>query len=148
MPSVPPNISILPQPATIVTAQGATSYETIQTSISGGYAFLVLGIYQYTNNLLQLNNPISLKQYDANGSKNLMVLTPTIDPYQSTSALNLPTMKYNYVLDGRNGFFPTIKALTSVSFRIRVEATSSSDFAPQNEQNLIKTEFFNEFDFK
>jgi hypothetical protein len=148
MPSVPPNISILPQPATIVTAQGATSYETIQTSISGGYAFLVLGIYQYTNNLLQLNTPISLKQYDANGTKNLMVLTPTIDPYQGTSALNLPTMKYNYVLDGRNGFFPTIKALTSVSFRIRVEATSSSDFAPQNEQNLIKTEFFNEFDFK
>jgi len=148
MPSVPPNVSILPQPATIVTAQGATSYETIQTSISGGYAFLVLGIYQYTYNLLQLNNPISLKQYDANGSKNLMVLTPTIDPYQNTSALNFPTMKYNYVLDGRNGFFPTIKALTSVSFRIRVEATSPSDFAPQNQENLIKTEFFNEFDFE
>jgi hypothetical protein len=148
MPSVPPNVSILPQPATIVTAQGATSYETIQTSISGGYAFLVLGIYQYTNNLLQLNNPISLKQYDANGSKNLMVLTPTIDPYQSTSALNLPTMKYNYVLDGRNGFFPTIKALTSVSFRIRVEATSAYDLAPNSDHNFQTSEFFNEFDFK
>ena len=148
MPSVPPNVTILPQPATIVTAQGATSYETIQTSISGGYAFLVLGIYQYTNNLLQLNNPISLKQYDANGTKNLMVLTPTIDPYQGTSALNLPTMKYNYVLDGRNGFFPTIKALTSVSFRIRVEATSSYDLVPNSDYNFQTSEFFNEFDFK
>ena len=57
-------------------------------------------------------------------------------------------MKYNYVLDGRNGFFPTIKALTSVSFRIRVEATSSYDLAPNSDHNFQTSEFFNEFDFK
>jgi hypothetical protein len=147
MPSVLPNISTLPLPATQVTSQGATSYETIQTSISGGYAFLVLGIYQYATNNAQLNEPITLKRYDANGVKNLMVLTPTIDPYQFTSALNLPTMKYNYVLDGQNGFYPTIKANTTVSFRIRVETTSASDSFPETPNNYQTLDFFENFDF-
>jgi hypothetical protein len=148
MPSVPPNILILSAPATQVDSQGATNYQTIQTSISGGYAFLVIGIYQFSTNLAQLNETITLKKYDANGAKNLMVLTPTIDPYQQASALNLPTMKYGYVLDGQNGFYPTIKANTSVSFRIRVEATSSMDLDPNMENNFQTLEFFDNFDFK
>lgn len=76
-----------------------------------------------------------------------MVLTPTIDPYQATSALNLPTMKYNYVLDGQNGFYPIIKANTSVQFRIRVESTSASDFSPQSDNSYQTLDFFNDFDF-
>lgn len=148
MPSVPPNVSTLSAPATQVTSMGATNYETIQTSISGGYAFLVLGIYQYATNIAQLNEPITLKKYDANGVKNLMVLTPTIDPYQSSSALNLPTMKYGYALDGQNGFYPTIKANTTVSFRIRVETTSAMDFMPDMEQNYQTLEYFENFDFE
>ena len=148
MPSVPPNISTLSTPATLVQAQGATNYETIQTSISGGYAFLVIGIYQFSSNLSQLNENITLKRYDANGVKNLMVLTPTIDPYQSSSALNLPTMKYDYVLDGRNGFYPTIKANTTVSFRIRVETTSAMDFMPDSDNNYQTLDFFENFDFE
>lgn len=147
MPSVPPNVSTLSTPATQVQSLGATSYETIQTSISGGYAFLVLGIYQFSPNLSQLNETITLKRYDANGVKNLMVLTPTIDPYQNTSALNLPTMKYDYVLDGQNGFYPTIKANTSVQFRIRVETTSAYDLVPDTNNNYQTLDFFDTFDF-
>lgn len=148
MPSVPPNITVLSAPATQVDSQGATNYQTIQTSISGGYSYLVIGIYQYSSNLFQLNEPITLKKYNANGDKNLMVLTPNIDPYQSSSGLNLPTMKYGYVLDGQNGFYPTIKANTTVNFRIRVESTSAMDLDPKMENNFQTFEFFDNFEFK
>jgi hypothetical protein len=147
MPSVPPNIFVLPEPATQVSSEGATSYETIQASISGGYAYLVMGVYLYTTNIAQLTEPIVLEHYDANGNKNLMPLVPTVDPYQKTSALDVPMMKLGYVLDGQNGFYPTIKANTTVQFRIRVEAISTNNLNENSENSFQTIDLFKDFDF-
>lgn len=147
MPSVPPNISTLSSPATQVSSLGVTDYNTIQTAISGGHAYLVRNIYQYTSNITQLTNVITLKQYDANGVKYLYNLTPTLDPYQSSSALNTPMYGIDYTLDGQNGFYPTIEANTTVELRIKVESISVGSYLPSKD-NFDSLEYFEGFSFE
>lgn len=145
MPSVFPNISTLPAPATQVVALGATSYEAIQTSMSGN-AYGLQNIYQYSTNITQITNTITLKKYDVNGTRYLYNLTPTIDPYQDQSALNISMRNIDYAFDGNNGFFPILEANTTVQYRIEVYDLSVGDFMI-SKNNFEELEMFTGFDF-
>jgi hypothetical protein len=145
MPSVPPNISTLPAPATQVVGVGGVSYESIQESM-GSHAYGVRDIYQYSTSLIQIMNTITLKKYDANGTKFLYNLTPTIDPYQSTSALNISTKGIDYAFDGNNGFYPILEANTTIQYRIEVYDLSVGDLM-LSKNNFEDLEMFSDFNF-
>lgn len=145
MPSVPPNILVLTTPATQVVSQGATTYAQIQASI-GAVVYGVIDLYQWSNNNNQLTNVITLKKYDANGTKYLYNLTPTIDPYQYQSALDTQFDGLNYAFDGQNGFYPTIEANTTVVMQVGVYELSPSDLM-NTRSNFEGTDFFIDFDF-
>lgn len=147
MPTVPPNISVLPIPAIQVSSVSGSSYYEIQQSI-GTYFYLINNIYLHSSNLNQLLQPIGLKKYNKFGDKHIRVLQPMIDPYQSQGALNQTMLGLDYVFDSNNGFYPTISANTSVNFQFSSTQISKQDYLKgvDNFQNIEYLEdYLNDF---
>lgn len=141
---VPPIVTPLAAPAVSVTSVSDVSYDTIQASIGAGYSFRVENIYQYTNSISQLLEPVGIKKFNKFGDKEVRNLQMMVDPYQRTSALNQTMLGMDYTFDGNNGFYPMLEANATIKYRIDVTELGNGDLLSGN-SNFEDIEFLDDY---
>jgi hypothetical protein len=95
-----PTITVFPAPVVTIVSQDATTYETIQQSLTTTtYVATSVEITATSNE--QITQPIEFSNYDVNGDINNFNVTPTVDPFQYQTAVELNLGERNVVFDGR-----------------------------------------------
>ena len=95
-----PTITVFPAPVVTIVSQDSTTYETIQQSLTTTtYVATSVEITATSNE--QITQPIEFSNYDVNGDINNFNVTPTVDPFQYQTAVELNLGERNIVFDGR-----------------------------------------------
>lgn len=95
-----PTITVFPAPVVTIVSQDSTTYETIQQSLTTTtYVATAVEITATSNE--QITQPIEFSNYDVNGDINNFNVTPTVDPFQYQTAVELNLAERNIVFDGR-----------------------------------------------
>jgi hypothetical protein len=95
-----PTITVFPAPVVTIVSQDSTTYETIQQSLTTTtYVATSVEITATSNE--QITQPIEFSNYDVNGDINNFNVTPTVDPFQYQTAVELNLAEQNIVFDGR-----------------------------------------------
>lgn len=95
-----PTITVFPAPVITIVSQDATTYETIQQSLTTTtYVAKAVEITATSNE--QITQPIEFSNYDVNGDITNFNVTPTVDPFQYQTALELNLGERNVIFDGR-----------------------------------------------
>lgn len=119
----------LPQ-VSVITGDAGTglttpvTYNQIKNSF-GTQIYNVESLYINSDNIQQLTGVIEYQRFDATGSQNYQIITPTVDPYQPAKALNIklfdldsdkksftnndePNYSKLFILNGNSSFQTTI----------------------------------------
>jgi hypothetical protein len=139
-----PIITTLPRPAIEVTSVSDLNYNTLNASI-GTFNYRFENLYQYSNTLDQLLEPIYLKKFSKQGDRNVMYLNMTIDPYQFVSSLTQDVAALDYNFDSNNAFIPTILANTALNYVFDIHELSANDLFTRGETNFGQLEFFDDY---
>ena len=95
-----PTITVFPAPVVTIVSQDATTYETIQQSLTTTtYVATSVEITATSNE--QITQPIEFSNYDVNGDITNFNVTPTVDPFQYQTAVELNLGQRNVIFDGR-----------------------------------------------
>lgn len=95
-----PTITVFPAPVVTIVSQDATTYETIQQSLTTTtYVATSVEITATSNE--QITQPIEFSNYDVNGDITNFNVTPTVDPFQYQTAVELNLGERNVIFDGR-----------------------------------------------
>ena len=95
-----PTITVFPAPVVTIVSQDSTTYETIQQSLTTTtYVATSVEITATSNE--QITQPIEFSNYDVNGDITNFNVTPTVDPFQYQTAVELNLGERNVIFDGR-----------------------------------------------
>lgn len=146
MPIFPPTITTYPNGVVTVSSQDSTSYSAIIQSM-GSFVYGVSEMYLKANDNSQILKSYQFKKYDANGTLESYVDTPTIDPYQFQSSIFFKLAKDNVVLDGRTNLDFTLLPSESLYMIFYTKQLANRDLTPRT--NFFNNDFFNLFnDYK
>jgi len=99
MPIFVPTIVNIPPPAQIISMDGTPYDEILQSLVNNFYR--IENIYIKASNLSQINEPLYITKYDANGNKLATNVVTALDINQFQYALNLDFKELNMVLNGQ-----------------------------------------------
>lgn len=112
-----PTVTVFPAPVVTIVSQDATSYETIQQSLTTTtYVAKAVEVTATSND--QITQPIYLENYDANGDLQNFNLAPSVDPYQYQTALAIDLSTKNVIFDGK----------TRMNVQLLGESTTNIEF--------------------
>lgn len=99
MPTYTVTITVVSTPPVQVFGVGV-SYEALLNSF-GSYWYLIKRIFIQSDNIDQINTPISFQKYDVTGMKRVIIDYPCLDPYQKQAAYLTELEQYDLVADSR-----------------------------------------------
>lgn len=123
-----PTITFFPAPVVTIESQDGTSYETIQASLTSTvYVARAVEITATSN--AQITQPVAFENYDVNGDVNNFVITPTVDPFQYQTAIELDLASRNVIFDGRTKMNVQLlgNSATNIDFNVAQVSPSGSD---------------------
>lgn len=106
MPSVPFTVTVQATPSIQVTGVNI-SYEELLNSF-GAYWYWIEQLYLETFTDSQANEPIVFDRYNSDGTKDVKVLVPAIDPFGKQAAIYIPVYEFNFIIDSRLIITPSI----------------------------------------
>jgi hypothetical protein len=95
-----PTITTFPAPVVTIVSQDATTYETIQQSLTTT-TYVATAVELTATSNEQLLQPVNFSNYDVNGDLANFTVAPASDPYQYQTALELDLGSRNIIFDGR-----------------------------------------------
>jgi hypothetical protein len=123
-----PTITVFPAPVVTIVSQDSTTYETIQQSLTTTtYVATSVEITATSNE--QITQPIEFSNYDVNGDINNFNVTPTVDPFQYQTAVELNLGERNIVFDGRTKMNVQLlgNSQTNLDFNVAQVSASGAD---------------------
>ena len=123
-----PTITVFPAPVVTIVSQDSTTYETIQQSLTTTtYVATSVEITATSNE--QITQPIEFSNYDVNGDINNFNVTPTVDPFQYQTAIELNLGERNIVFDGRTKMNVQLlgNSQTNLDFNVAQVSASGAD---------------------
>ena len=123
-----PTITTFPAPVVTIVSQDATTYETIQQSLTTTtYVAKAVEITATSNE--QITQPIEFSNYDVNGDLANFNVTPTVDPFQYQTAVELNLAERNIVFDGRTKMNVQLlgNSQTNLDFNVAQVSASGAD---------------------
>jgi hypothetical protein len=123
-----PTITTFPAPVVTIVSQDSTTYETIQQSLTTTtYVATAVEITATSNE--QITQPIEFSNYDVNGDINNFNVTPTVDPFQYQTAVELNLGERNIVFDGRTKMNVQLlgNSQTNLDFNVAQVSASGAD---------------------
>ena len=123
-----PTITTFPAPVVTIVSQDATTYETIQQSLTTTtYVAKAVEITATSNE--QITQPIEFSNYDVNGEINNINVTPTVDPFQYQTAVELNLAERNIIFDGRTKMNVQLlgNSQTNLDFDVAQVSAAGSD---------------------
>jgi len=123
-----PTITFFPAPVVTIESQDATSYETIQSSLTST-VYVASGVEITATSNAQITQPVAFENYDVNGDLNNFVITPTVDPFQYQTAITLDLASSNVIFDGRTKMNVQLlgNSSTNIDFDVAQVSPSGSD---------------------
>ena len=144
-----PTITVFPAPVVTIVSQDATTYETIQQSLTTTtYVATSVEITATSND--QITQPIEFSNYDVNGDINNFNVTPTVDPFQYQTAVELNLGERNVVFDGRTKMNVQLlgNSQTNLDFNVaQVSAAGADDLGGALDDEAL-AEVFNSTIFR
>lgn len=95
-----PTVTTFPAPVVTIVSQDATSYETIQQSLTTTTYVAKAAEITATSNE-QITQPVYFENYDSNGDLQSFNVAPTVDPFQYQTALTIDLGSRNVIFDGK-----------------------------------------------
>jgi hypothetical protein len=134
-----PTITTFPAPVVTIVSQDATSYETIQQSLtSTTYVAKTVEITASSNE--QITQPVYFENYDVNGDIQNFNVSPAVDPYQYQTALEIDLAKRDVIFDGRTKMNIQVLGNSSANLDFtvaQVSASRSDDLSGVLDNNAI-----------
>lgn len=134
-----PTITTFPAPVVTIVSQDATSYETIQQSLtSTTYVAKTVEITASSNE--QITQPVYFENYDVNGDIQNFNVSPAVDPYQYQTALEIDLAKRDVIFDGRTKMNIQLLGNSSANLDFtvaQVSASRSDDLSGVLDNNAI-----------
>jgi hypothetical protein len=95
-----PTITVFTAPVVTIVSQDATTYETIQQSLTTTTYVAKAAEITATSNE-QITQPVYFENYDSNGDLQSFNVAPTVDPFQFQTAIVLDLGSKNVIFDGK-----------------------------------------------
>lgn len=123
-----PTITTFPAPVVTIVSQDATTYETIQQSLTTTtYVAKAVEITATSNE--QITQPVYFEKYDVNGNLQNFNVTPTVDPFQYQTAVELNLAERNVIFDGNTKMNVQLlgNSSTNIDFDVAQVSASGAD---------------------
>jgi hypothetical protein len=120
-----PTITTFPAPVVTIVSQDATTYETIQQSLTTT-TYVAKAVELTANSNEQLLQPVNFSNYDVNGDLANFVIAPASDPYQYQTALELDLGERNIIFDGRTKMNVQVLGNSTINLDFDVAQVSAS----------------------
>lgn len=123
-----PTITTFPAPVVTIVSQDATTYETIQQSLTTTtYVAKAVEITATSNE--QITQPVYFEKYDVNGNLQNFNVTPTVDPFQYQTAVELDLAERNVIFDGNTKMNVQLlgNSSTNIDFDVAQVSASGAD---------------------
>lgn len=145
-----PTITVSPTPLLEVASTDATPYEEIQET-QGNIVYEAESLYFQAQTIEQINTPLEVQKYDANGNLKSTKKIDLADVNQVQPVRNLDLKKEPIIFDGRTRFNIELQPNETVKLYFKTKQIESSDLLNGGnnifENHFLKTYgFFDDYD--
>lgn len=141
-----PTITVSPTPLISVTTSDLTSYDEIQET-QGTISYQANSIYFQTETIEQVNEPLDLEIYDADGNlKKTKQINPT-DPNQYLPVKNINLENDPIIFDGRTRLNLNILPNENIKLYFQTRQVEPSDLLKENTRKFFSEDFLKTYDF-
>lgn len=118
-----------PIPQVLVTMQGTITYTQFLQSL-GADAYEFDKVYIWSSNIGQLTAPIKYEYRNVNGDSQTEIITPKIDPYQSSPALyvDLSCLTVPLIINNVATISFALAPNTTIRFKFIGDVSKNTDF--------------------
>jgi len=141
-----PTITVSPTPLISVTTSDLTSYDEIQET-QGTISYQADSIYFQTETVEQVNEPLDIEIYDADGNlKKTKQINPT-DPNQFLPVKNISLENDPIIFDGRTRLNLNILPNENIKLYFQTRQVEPSDLLKENTRKFFSEDFLKTYDF-
>lgn len=141
-----PTITVSPTPLISVTTSDLTSYDEIQET-QGTISYQADSIYFQTETIEQVNEPLDIEIYDADGNlKKTKQINPA-DPNQFLPVKNINLENDPIIFDGRTRLNLNILPNENIKLYFQTRQVEPSDLLKENTRKFFSEDFLKTYDF-